>query len=130
MCILSGGQQFAQRRMPFSGVLRRVALVRTDVSEERIASTIRVTRIVGLGTLAATSNRSTLRRNTALMLEAIRPSETLVLTPPRLHIRVDCILLCHRRENFKSYKRSLCNFKNDVTVGLFLRHEICHSCFF
>jgi hypothetical protein len=31
--------------MPSSGMLRRVALVRTDVSEERSASIITVTRI-------------------------------------------------------------------------------------
>jgi hypothetical protein len=49
-----------------SGMLRRVALVRTDVSEEPSAS-IRVTRIGELGkTLAATSNRRTLRRNTKM----------------------------------------------------------------
>jgi hypothetical protein len=48
-------------------MLRRVALVRTDVSEERSASMIRVTRIGELGiTLAVTSNRSTLRRDTIL----------------------------------------------------------------
>jgi hypothetical protein len=42
-----------------------VALVRTDVSEELIASFIRVTRIGELGTtLALTSNRRTLQRNT------------------------------------------------------------------
>jgi hypothetical protein len=35
-----------QRRMASSGMLRHVTLVRTDVSEERIASIIRVTRIV------------------------------------------------------------------------------------
>jgi hypothetical protein len=35
------------------------AFVRTDVSEERIASIIRVTRIGELGTLSATSNRVT-----------------------------------------------------------------------
>jgi hypothetical protein len=47
--------------MVFSGMLRRVALVRTDVSEEPSAS-IRVTRIGELGTtLAVTSNRRTLR---------------------------------------------------------------------
>jgi hypothetical protein len=46
-------------------LLRRVALVRTDVSEELDPSFIRVTRISELGTTqAATSNRSTLRRNT------------------------------------------------------------------
>jgi hypothetical protein len=38
------------------GVVRRVALVRTDVSEQPSASFIRVTRIGGLGTtLAATT---------------------------------------------------------------------------
>jgi hypothetical protein len=65
--------------MASSGMLSRVALVRTDVSEELSASFIRVTRIVELGTtLAITSNRHPLRRNT---------------------------LLCsrHRRENLKSY---------------------------
>jgi hypothetical protein len=44
--------------MPSSGMLRRVALVRTDVLEERSASFIRVTRIGELRTtLAVTSNR-------------------------------------------------------------------------
>jgi hypothetical protein len=51
--------------MVFSGMLRRVALVRTDVSEEPSASFIGVTRIGELGTtLAASSNRRTLQRNT------------------------------------------------------------------
>jgi hypothetical protein len=36
--------------------LRREALIRTGVSEERIASIIRVERISELGTLAVTSN--------------------------------------------------------------------------
>jgi hypothetical protein len=41
-----------------------VALVRTDVSEERIASTIRVTRIGDLGaTLNVSSNERTMRGN-------------------------------------------------------------------
>jgi hypothetical protein len=45
-------------------MLRRVALVRADVSEERSATFIRVTRIGELGTtLAVASNRRTLRRN-------------------------------------------------------------------
>jgi hypothetical protein len=40
-----------------SGMLRRVALARTDVSEERSASFIKVTRIGELGTtLAVTSS--------------------------------------------------------------------------
>jgi hypothetical protein len=51
--------------MASSGMLRRVTLVRTDVSEELSASVIRVTRIGELGTtLTVTSNRRTLRRNT------------------------------------------------------------------
>jgi hypothetical protein len=51
--------------MVSSGLLRRVALVITDVSEEPGASFFRVTKIGELGTTqAATSNRRTLRRNT------------------------------------------------------------------
>jgi hypothetical protein len=51
--------------MPFSGMLRHVALVRTDVSEKPSASIIRMTRIGELGTmLAVTSNRYTMLRNT------------------------------------------------------------------
>jgi CHASE1-domain containing sensor protein len=45
-------------------MLRRVALVRTDISEELSASFMRVTGIGKVGTtLAVTSNRRTLRRN-------------------------------------------------------------------
>jgi hypothetical protein len=48
-------------RMPSSGMLHHVALVRTHVSEELSASFIRVTRICELGTtLAVASNRRTL----------------------------------------------------------------------
>jgi hypothetical protein len=44
------------RGMPSSEMVRRMALLRTDVSEERIAYIIRVTRIGELGkTLAVTS---------------------------------------------------------------------------
>jgi hypothetical protein len=51
-------------------MLRRVAVVRTDVSEELSASIIRVTRIGELGTtLAVTSNRL-LRRLTNLWASA------------------------------------------------------------
>jgi hypothetical protein len=108
------------RRMVSSGVLRRVALVRTDVSEEPSASFIRVTRIGELRTTqAATSNGSTLRRNTmlvaacvvpsspilvTLMKEARGSSETSVLTSAtRPNIPEDTILYSHRRENLKSY---------------------------
>jgi hypothetical protein len=53
-------EQIWKRRMVSSGMLRRVALVRTGVSEEPGSSFIRVTRIGELGTTqAATSNRRT-----------------------------------------------------------------------
>jgi hypothetical protein len=53
-------------------MLRRVALVRTDVSEELSASIIRVTRIGELGTtLAVTSNRRTLLTSVATWSSSI-----------------------------------------------------------
>jgi hypothetical protein len=49
-------------KMASSGMLRRVVLVRTEVSADLSASFIRVTRIGELGiTLAVTSNRRTQR---------------------------------------------------------------------
>jgi hypothetical protein len=104
-------------------MLRRVALVRTDVSEERSATFIRVTRIGELGTmLAVTSNRCTLvfLRSVSLLLvtasvipsspifvtlmkEALSSSETLVLTRSTRHnIPEDTVLHSHCSENLKS----------------------------
>jgi hypothetical protein len=83
--------------MPSSGILHRVALVRTDVSEEHIASIIRVTRIGELGTLAVTSKANvvpTLSILVTLMMEAILSSETSVLTrATRCKVPEDEILL-------------------------------------
>jgi hypothetical protein len=64
--------------MASSGMLRRVAIVRTDVSEELSASIIRLTRIGELGTtLAVTSNRRTLQRNTkrTLFTDSFHPDD-------------------------------------------------------
>jgi hypothetical protein len=98
--------------MVSSGMLRRVALVRTDVSEELSASFIRMTRISELRTtLAVTSNqyqaflRSVLRLLVTanvvpsspilvtLMKGALSSSETSVLTGAiRRNIPEDTIL--------------------------------------
>jgi hypothetical protein len=95
--------------MPYSGVLSYVAVVKTDVSEESIASTIRVTSIGELeATLAVTNNRKTRRRNrllvaandllsfsiVTLMMVVITSSGTSVLTrATRRNIPLDDILL-------------------------------------
>jgi hypothetical protein len=80
-------------------MLRRVALVITDVTEERFALILRVARIGDLGTtLAVTSNRSTVRRNTSVLTRATRGN---ILEGGVLHI--------HRRENLKSYIKTQCH---------------------
>jgi hypothetical protein len=58
-------------------MLRHVVLVRTDVSEERSASFIRVTRIGGLGTLAIVTANVIPSHP---IIEALSSFETSVLT--------------------------------------------------
>jgi hypothetical protein len=69
--------------MVSSGLLRRVALVKTDVSEESAVSFIRVTKIDELGTTqAAISNRRTLLRSGRRLLIAacVVPSSPIFVT--------------------------------------------------
>jgi hypothetical protein len=108
--------QIRMRRMVSSGMLRHVALVRTDVSEEPSASFIKVTRIGELGTTqtARCSVRQLLVAVcvvpispilVTLMKEALGSSETSVLTRATWrNIPEDTILHSHCRENLKSYK--------------------------
>jgi hypothetical protein len=77
--------------MASSGVLRCVALVKTDVSEERSASIISI-RISEPGNLAVSSNRRTLRRKSGLRRAT------------RRNVPEDVILHIHSREILKSYK--------------------------
>jgi hypothetical protein len=63
--------------MPSSGLLRVVALVRTDVSEKRSASIIRVTIIVELGTLTLTINRQSVRL--LLVIANVVPSSPILV---------------------------------------------------
>jgi hypothetical protein len=46
--------------MPFPGILCHIVLFGTDVSEEHIASIIKMKRTIQQGTLAVTSNLKTL----------------------------------------------------------------------
>jgi hypothetical protein len=93
--------------MASPGMLSRVALVRTDVSEELSTYIIGVTRIGELGTLDVTSNRRTLRRNTSVLTRATRRN-----------IPEDVILHSHRRENLKSYIKAHVIIPRVVCVNL------------
>jgi hypothetical protein len=69
--------------MASSGMLRRVALVRADVSEEHGDSFIRVTRIGELGTMLALTTANVVPSSpilVTLMKDALSFSETSVLT--------------------------------------------------
>jgi hypothetical protein len=84
-----------------------------DVSEDLIASLIRLTRIGELATTLAVAGYCNVVPISPilviLMREAIRSSDTSVLTQvTRRHIAEDGILHSHRRENLKSYIELTC----------------------
>jgi hypothetical protein len=92
-------------------MLRRVALVRTDVSEELSTSFIRVTRIGEVGTtLAVTSNRLGISWQRA-----------------RRNIPEDTILHSHRRENLISYVIPNCFLFANISLKKVLSHRILHT---
>jgi hypothetical protein len=71
--------------MVSSVMLHRVALLRTDVLEELSASFIRMTRIGELGTtLAVTSNRRTLLRNTSSVIQLLVAASVVPSSPIRV----------------------------------------------
>jgi hypothetical protein len=99
--------------MVSSGLLRRVALVRTDVSKEPGVSNgqqlciteYQIVFFCSLLRLLVTTNVvPSLPILVTLTLEVLRSSETSVLTRAiRRNVPEDGILLSHRREDFKSY---------------------------
>jgi hypothetical protein len=105
-------------RMVSSGMLRCVALVRTDVSEELCASFIRVTRIGSISSQHASAVPSSPILVT-LMKEALSSSETSILTrATQRNIPEDTILHSHRRENLKSYESKFYPHKHTYTYTL------------
>jgi hypothetical protein len=103
---------------PSSSMLPWVALVKTEVSEELIASIIRMKRIGELGKFAVISNRSNLRRNA--MYIACKQH----FFSACVKIAEDGILHSHRRENHQSYKLYILRNRSGHVIYLFNKTEL------
>jgi hypothetical protein len=92
--------------MTSSGMLRRVSLLRSDVSEELNAFVF----LRSVRRLVVTANVvPSLSMIITLILEALGSSETSVLTRvTRCNVPEDAIIHSHRREKLKSYMPLTC----------------------
>jgi hypothetical protein len=103
MCPTRPHSNVVEIRMPSSGMLRRVPLVRADVSKELNISIIRVTRSVCRLLVTANVIPSS-QILVTLMMEAQSSSEKYVLIRSTLcNTLEDGILHGHGRESLKSY---------------------------
>jgi hypothetical protein len=92
--------------MASSGMLRRVALVRTDVSEELKANVVPSSQLL-----------------VTLVMEALSSSETSVLTrATQRNVTENAIFYSHLRENLKSYINNCGQIITFIPEDLIGRH--------
>jgi hypothetical protein len=107
--------------MVSSGVLRRVALVRTDVSEDSEVFLRSVRRLLVAGSFVPISPILV-----TLMKEALGSPERSVLTrAARLNIPEDTILHSHRREILQKYN---CSKIKKYVIKLIMLQDTAAAC--
>jgi hypothetical protein len=105
-------------RMASSGMIRDVALVRTDVSEGEIFLRSMRRLLVTANVVPSSPILVT------LMMEALHSSEVSVLTrSTRRNIPEDAILHSHRRENLKSYN-ALSYLITNIDMNASIWHDL------